>query len=62
MKTGARSIRRCVACLASLDSNTAAKLPQLSEQLSDLSVNIAEEVHVGSTTVQTFILHQKLTE
>lgn len=34
----------------------------LSEQLPDLSVNVAKEVHVGSSTVQAFILHQELTE
>ncbi len=34
----------------------------LSEQLPDLSVNVAKEVHVGSAAVQTFILHQELTE
>lgn len=34
----------------------------LSEQLPDLSVNVAKEVHVGSSAVQAFILHQELTE
>lgn len=34
----------------------------LSEQLPDLSMNVAKEVHVGSSTVQAFILHQELTE
>lgn len=34
----------------------------LSEQLPDLSVNVAKEVHVGSSAVQPFILHQELTE
>lgn len=34
----------------------------LSEQLPDLSVNVAKEVHVGGTTVQTFIFHQELAE
>lgn len=34
----------------------------LSEELPDLSVNVAKEVHVGSATVQAFILHQELTE
>lgn len=35
---------------------------KLSEQLPDLSVNVAEEVHVGGTAVHTFVLHQALTE
>lgn len=35
---------------------------RLGEQLSDLSVNVAKEVHVGSSAVQPFILHQELTE
>lgn len=35
---------------------------RLGEQLPDLSVNVAEEIHVGGSTVQTLILHQKLTE
>lgn len=39
-----------------------AKLRALSEQLPDLSVNIAKEVHVGGSTVQALILHQELTE
>lgn len=39
-----------------------AKRRGLSEQLPDLSVNVAKEVHVGSSTVQAFILHQELTE
>lgn len=34
----------------------------LSEQLPDLSMNVAKEVHVGSSAVQAFILHQELTE
>lgn len=34
----------------------------LSEQLPDLSVNVAKEVHVGGSTVQAFVLHQELTE
>lgn len=34
----------------------------LSEQLPDLSVDVAEEVHVGGSTVQTFVLHQELAE
>lgn len=34
----------------------------LSEQLPDLSVDVAEEVHVGGAAVQALILHQELTE
>lgn len=34
----------------------------LSEQLPDLSVDVAKEVHVGGSAVQTFVLHQELTE
>lgn len=34
----------------------------LSEQLPDLSVNVAKEVHVGGSAVQAFVLHQELTE
>ncbi|KAA8582448.1 hypothetical protein FQN60_006119, partial [Etheostoma spectabile] len=34
----------------------------LSEQLPDFSMNVAKEVHVGSSAVQAFILHQELTE
>lgn len=34
----------------------------LGEQLPDLSVDVAEEVHVGGSAVQAFILHQELTE
>lgn len=35
---------------------------RLGEQLPDLSVNVAKEVHVGSCAMQPFILHQELTE
>lgn len=42
--------------------DTEAKRWGLSEQLPDLSVNVAKEVHVGSSTVQAFVLHQELTE
>lgn len=34
----------------------------LGEELPDFSVNVAKEVHVGSSAVQAFILHQELTE
>lgn len=34
----------------------------LGKQLPDFSVNVAKEVHVGSSAVQAFILHQELTE
>lgn len=34
----------------------------LSEQLPDLSVDVAKEVHVGGSAVQAFVLHQELTE
>lgn len=46
----------------SLDGNTEAERRGLGEQLPDLSVNVAKEVQVGGATVQTFILHQELTE
>lgn len=45
-----------------LDGNTEDKRLWLSEQLPDLSVNVAKEVHVGGASVQTFVLHQELTE
>lgn len=34
----------------------------LSEQLPDFSVDVAKEVHVGGSTVQTLVLHQELAE
>lgn len=34
----------------------------LGEELPDFSVNVAKEVHVGSSSVQALILHQELTE
>lgn len=47
---------------AGLDGNTEDKRLWLSEQLPDLSVNVAKEVHVGGASMQTFVLHQELTE
>lgn len=46
----------------SLDRRGRRRTWGLSEQLSDLSVDVAKEVHVGGSAVQTFVLHQELTE
>lgn len=34
----------------------------LSEDLSDLAVDVAQEVHVGGSTVEPLVLHQVLAE
>lgn len=48
--------------LARHHGNVVATCWRLGEQLSDLSVNVAKEVHVGSAAVHAFVLHQELTE